>query len=212
MNIIERCRFATRLFFSALRDNQGDHGHGTHDPDDVLPPLAEYQNPPTDRQAAGDDQMDEMAALRGAYTPNQSDTVIMNVREFPQTGGIALRSEHFILTEDGLQRLEEQTVTLMGGNEIGPPSDVGGICVCGRPIRFSRIKTCHVCGVCVCSTCGRYQPIPSGLIDLPVDALILCPTHLKEFRNQFPHWHGAQPVSLPPDMSISVLGETGGAR
>jgi len=211
MNFFEKVFTGAKALLSQYLGLRDESRQTIHEPPYDVPPEVEYEGPRNGSQAAWADQMDEMSAVNRIYAPDQSHTLFLNIREFTGSGRVPLSSERYIFTNEGMQRVEERTATLLAGNEIASPRHIGGICVCGRPIRTSRIRPCHMCGACLCRACGRYQPLPEGMGNLPVSALVLCPAHLKEFRNQWRHWQGACPVFLPPDMSIAVLDESGGA-
>ena len=209
MNTIRRIMSGIRSLLSRFRGHPAEPQVLRPEQDYFLPPFVEDADQQPHYQTPWDRQVDEQAAVRRNFIPNQSDCQIFHIRPFPASGTMPTRAEHFIFSDDGMQRFEERTATILAGNEVASPREIGGICVCGRPIRAARIRPCHFCGVCLCPTCGRLQPLPPGLLDLPVSALVLCPAHLEEFRDQWPHWMAAgttgEPVFLPPAMSIAIL-------
>ena len=168
-------------------------------------PAVEYQPPRSNtNQAPWDPQMNEMDAIRQTFQPAQSNSLNWKLHEFSPTGSIPIKTESFTFTPDGMQRIEERGATMLAGNEISSPKEIGAICQCGKAIRASKLRTCHFCGVSVCQQCGRYQPLPPDA-NLPVSVLIMCPTHSRKFRDEWQHHRGSKLVFLPPDMSIVVL-------
>lgn len=203
-----------RRILTGLHSFIGRRLYGQSEPQ-VIPPELDYMVPSSmslneeqANQAGWADDLNEADAIRRHYVPNQSDSRLLNIREFPVNGSIPTRSEHFIFDNDGMQHFDERTASILAGNELGSPNEVGGFCVCGRPVRAIRIRPCHICGACLCRSCGRVQPLPPGAMDVPVSALVLCPSHLLEFREQWRHWGTGcsnGPVFLPPHYSIAML-------
>lgn len=170
------------------------------------------QDDPASNHSDWDAEPQEADAIRGIYTPNQSDQQYFNIRPFPQNGVFRHQAEHFIFSDQGMTRVEERRATIMAGNEVASPREIAGICICGRPIRSGKVRFCNFCGAALGPCCGRVQPIPPGVLDFQLSYLVLCPLHRDELRTEWPHWlaasDGDTPVFLPPDMSTSLLDNT----
>jgi hypothetical protein len=214
MNFIRRMLSTARSWVSWLLGHQDDPQVLNRNQEYLFPPFVEADHSQPRNQAPWIDEMDEASAIRRTFIPNQSDFQFFHIRPFPENRTMPSSAEHFIFSDDGMQHIDERTVTILAGNEVASPREIGAICVCGKPIRASRVRPCHFCGASLCRACGRYQPVPPGLLDIPVSALILCPTHLKEFRDHWGHWQAAGssggPVFLPPHVSIAILDDSTG--
>ena len=211
MNILTRIRAAGQAFIDSLRGRRVVAAATQPMAAPNYPPLNPTASQSTDN-SPGDADPQAMDAIHGIFPNTQSDRHLYHIQPFPRHGTVSPHAEHYLFTDQGLVRVEERTASILAGNEVAPPSAIGGICVCGQPIRADRVRFCAYCGLSLGPCCGSAQPIPAGLVAFPVSVLILCPTHLKAFRDAWPHWQAAgpdnKPVFLPAAMSMAVLDNT----